>query len=174
MKFTPLSIPGVMQVDIEPAEDIRGFFARVFCAEAFAAQGLPTAFAQHSISLNHKAGTLRGLHYQQAPLEAKLVRCTRGAVYDVVVDLRPGSNRYRQWCTIELRAERHNAIFIPKGCAHGYQTLTDATELAYQMDVPFDASASAGIRWDDPTLAIPWPLGDPILSEHDRSLPWLT
>lgn len=173
MKFTPLSLPGVLQIDIEPAEDPRGFFARVFCAEEFTAHGLPSAFAQHAVSFNRLAGTLRGLHYQQAPQEAKLVRCLRGAAYDVVVDLRPDSVHYARWCAVELSAERHNAIFVPKGCAHGFQTLTDATELLYQIDVPFEASAAAGIRWDDPTLAIAWPLAEPTLSQRDRDLPWL-
>lgn len=173
MKFTPLSLPGVLQIDIEPAEDTRGFFARVFCAEEFTAHGLPSAFAQHAVSFNRLAGTLRGLHYQQAPQEAKLVRCLRGAAYDVVVDLRPDSVHYARWCAVELSAERHNAIFVPKGCAHGFQTLTDATELLYQIDVPFEASAAAGIRWDDPTLAIAWPVAKPILSQRDRDLPWL-
>ena len=173
MRFTALGLPGVVQVDIEPAEDSRGIFARVFCAEEFAAHGLPGAFAQHSISFNHLAGTLRGLHYQRAPQEAKLVRCLRGAAYDVVVDLRPDSGHYARWCALELSAERHNAVYVPKGCAHGFQTLADSTELLYQIDVPFEASAAAGIRWDDPTLAIPWPLAEPILSERDRNLPWL-
>src|SRR5271169_6567011 len=120
MKFTSLSVRGAMQVEIEPAEDPRGIFARVFCAGEFAAHGLPNAFAQQSISFNHRAGTLRGLHYQRAPQEAKLVRCVRGAAYDVVADLRPDSDTYAQWCAIELTAERHNAIFVPKGCAHGF------------------------------------------------------
>lgn len=173
MRFTPLGLPGVVQVDIEPAEDFRGMFARVFCAEEFAAHGLPSAFAQHSISFNHLAGTLRGLHYQRAPQEAKLVRCVRGAAYDVVVDLRPDSDHYARWCAVELSAERRNAVYVPKGCAHGFQTLMAATELLYQIDVPFEASAAAGIRWDDPRLAIPWPLAEPILSQRDRDLPWL-
>jgi len=173
MKFTPLSLPGVLQIDIEPVEDSRGFFARVFCAEEFGALGLPGTFAQHAISFNRLAGTLRGLHYQQTPQEAKLVRCLRGAAYDVTVDLRPESDHYARWCAVELSAERHNAVYIPKGCAHGFQTLTDATELLYQIDEPFEASAAAGIRWDDPTLAIAWPLADPILSQRDRDLPWL-
>lgn len=173
MKFTPLSLPGALQIDIEPVEDSRGFFARLVCAEDFAAHGLPGAFAQHALSFNRLAGTLRGLHYQRAPQEAKLVRCIRGAAYDVMVDLRPSSAHYGRWCAVELSAERHNAVFVPRGFAHGFQTLTDATELLYLIDVPFEPSEAAGLRWDDPTLAIPWPLPDPILSPRDRALPWL-
>jgi dTDP-4-dehydrorhamnose 3,5-epimerase len=173
MKFTPLPLPGVLQIEIEPVEDSRGFFGHIYCAEEFAAHGLPSAFAQHAISYNHLAGTLRGLHYQRTPQEAKLVRCIRGAVFDVVVDLRPSSDHYAKWCAVELDANRRNAVYVPKGCAHGFQTLTDAAELLYQIDVPFDASAAAGIRWDDPTLAIDWPLAQPILSQRDRDLPWL-
>jgi len=173
MKFTALALPGVMQVEIEPAQDARGLFARVFCAEEFSAHGLPAAFVQHSISQNRAAGTLRGLHYQSAPQEAKLVRCLRGLAYDVVVDLRRDLPSYRQWCAVDLSAERRNAVFVPKGCAHGFQTLVDDTELLYLIDTPFVAAAVAGIRWNDPHLAIPWPLAEPILSERDRNLPWL-
>jgi dTDP-4-dehydrorhamnose 3,5-epimerase len=173
MKFTPLSLPGVVRIEIEPAADERGLFARLFCAQEFAAQGLPTDFVQHSLSYNRRAGTLRGLHYQRAPQEAKLVRCLSGAAYDVVVDLRPSSPAYGQWCALELTARRRNAVLVPKGCAHGFQTLMDETELLYLIDTPYDPAAAAGIRWDDPALAIPWPVADPILSERDRGLPWL-
>ncbi|MEI9983438.1 MAG: dTDP-4-dehydrorhamnose 3,5-epimerase [Aliidongia sp.] len=173
MKFTALALPGVFEIDIEPAADARGLFARVFCAEEFAAHGLPGDFVQHSISYNHRAGTLRGLHYQQAPLEAKLVRCLAGAAFDVIVDLRRESPGYGQWCAVELSAGRRNAVFVPKGCAHGFQTLVDATELLYLIDTPYVAGAASGLRWDDPALAIPWPVADPILSERDRALPCL-
>jgi dTDP-4-dehydrorhamnose 3,5-epimerase len=173
MKFASLALPGAVAVEIEPAEDTRGLFARVFCAEEFAAQGLPGAFTQHSISYNRRRGTLRGLHYQVEPPEGKLVRCLIGAAWDVVVDLRPLSPGYRRWCAIELDARRRNAIFVPKGCAHGFQTLTDDTELLYLIDTAYRPGAASGIRWDDPLLAIPWPIPDPILSERDRGLPWL-
>jgi dTDP-4-dehydrorhamnose 3,5-epimerase len=173
MKFTALALPGVYEVDIVPAGDARGFFARTFCAEEFAAEGLPGDFVQHSISYNRRAGTLRGLHYQTAPLEAKLVRCLVGAAFDVIVDLRRELPSFGQWCAVELTAGRHNAVFIPKGCAHGFQTLADDTELLYLIDTPFVAGAAKGIRWNDPALAIPWPIVDPILSERDRDLPCL-
>lgn len=173
MKFTSLALPGVVLIEIEPAEDARGLFARVFCTDEFAAQGLPGAFTQHSISYNRKRGTLRGLHYQVEPPEGKLVRCVVGAAWDVVADLRPLSPCYRRWCAIELDARRRNAIFVPKGCAHGFQTLTDDTELLYLIDTPYRPGAASGIRWNDPCLAISWPIPDPILSERDQELPWL-
>jgi dTDP-4-dehydrorhamnose 3,5-epimerase len=173
MQFIALALPGVVEVEIEPAEDQRGLFARLFCAEEFAAHGLPADFVQHSLSYNRRAGTLRGLHYQRDPLEAKLVRCVAGAAFDVIVDLRRDSGHWGRWCAVELSAAKRNAVFVPKGCAHGFQTLVDDTELLYLIDVPFDAGAAAGIRWDDPQLAIPWPVVAPILSERDRSLPCL-
>lgn len=173
MKFTALALPGVVEIDIEPEPDARGFFARLFDAEAFAAQGLPTHFAQASLSRNERAGTLRGLHYQSSRPEAKLVRCVAGRAFDVIVDLRRSLPTYGRWCAVELSADRANAVFIPAGCAHGFQTLVDRTELMYNIDVPFDAQGAAGIRWDDPSLAIAWPLSDPILSARDRALPYL-
>ena len=173
MKFTALALPGVVEIGIEPETDARGFFARLFDAEAFAAQGLPTHFAQHSLSHNERAGTLRGLHYQAGRPEAKLVRCVAGRAFDVIVDLRRSLPTYGQWCSVELAAGRGNAVFIPAGCAHGFQTLTEGTELMYCIDVPYDAQGAAGIRWDDPSLAIDWPLADPILSARDRALPCL-
>ncbi|WP_441234386.1 dTDP-4-dehydrorhamnose 3,5-epimerase [Bradyrhizobium sp. 930_D9_N1_4] len=174
MKFTPLKLPGALEIGIEPEADARGFFARLLDIEAFAAHGLPTHFTQHSLSHNERAGTLRGLHYQAGRPEAKLVRCTAGRAFDVMVDLRASSPTYRQWCSVELNADRHNAVFIPAGCAHGFQTLVDSTELMYQIDVAYDAQAASGIRWDDPSLAIAWPLADPILSARDCALPYLT
>ena len=173
MKFTALALPGVVEIGIEPKPDARGFFARLFDAEAFAAQGLTTHFAQHSLSCNARAGTLRGLHYQVGRPETKLVRCVVGRAFDVIVDLRRSLPTYGQWCSIELSADRGNAVFIPAGCAHGFQTLVDGTELMYCIDVPYDAQGAAGIRWDDPSLAITWPLPDPILSARDRALPCL-
>ena len=173
MKFAALALPGVVEIGIEPELDARGSFARLFDTEAFAAQGLPTHFAQHSLSRNERTGTLRGLHYQTSRPEAKLVRCTAGRAFDVIVDLRRSLPTYGQWCSVELTADRGNAVFIPAGCAHGFQTLTDATELMYCIDVPYDAQGAIGIRWDDPSLAIAWPLPDPILSARDRALPYL-
>jgi dTDP-4-dehydrorhamnose 3,5-epimerase len=173
MRFTALALPGVAEIEIVPATDERGLFARLFDAESFAAHGLATDFVQHSLSYNRRAGTLRGLHYQRDPLEAKVVRCIRGRAFDVIVDVRRESPGWGRWCAVELSAERRNAVFVPKGCAHGFQTLVDETELLYLIDTPYRAEAAAGIRWDDPRLAIPWPMPDPILSERDRSLPWL-
>lgn len=162
-----------MLIDHEPFEDARGSFERVFSAPEFAANGLPHVFAYAALSRNRRAGTLRGLHFQREPLEAKLVRCVRGAVYDVIVDLRPGSAQFGLWRAVTLSAEQPCSLFVPKGCAHGFQTLVDDAELLYHIDVPFDPAAAAGIRWDDPTLAIDWPLPDPILSDRDRALPYL-
>jgi dTDP-4-dehydrorhamnose 3,5-epimerase len=173
MKFASLPLPGALEIEIEPEADARGFFARLFCAEEFASRGLPSHFAQQSLSRNERAGTLRGLHYQAGQAEAKMVRCTAGRAFDVIVDLRTSLPTYRRWCAVELAADRHNAVFVPAGCAHGFQTLADRTELLYLIDVPFDAGAAAGIRWDDPSLAIAWPLPDPILSARDRALPYL-
>ena len=173
MKFTALALPGVVGIDIEPEMDARGFFARLFDTDAFAAQGLPTHFAQVSLSRNERAGTLRGLHYQASRPEAKLVRCIAGRAFDVIVDLRRSLPTHGQWCSVELAADRHNAVFVPTGCAHGFQTLVDRTELMYFIDVPYEAQGAAGIRWDDPSLAIAWPLPDPILSARDRALPYL-
>src|SRR3569623_1171747 len=168
MKFKPLPLPGAMEIDIEPERDARGLFARMFCADEFAAHGLPSHFAQHSLSHNEYAGTLRGLHYQTGEGEAKLVRCVAGRAFDVIVDLRRTLPTYGRWCAVELAADRRNAVFVPSGCAHGFQTLTERTELHYLIDVSYDARAAAGIRWNDPSLAIAWPLADPILSERDR------
>jgi dTDP-4-dehydrorhamnose 3,5-epimerase len=174
MKFTPLALPGVLEIGIEPETDARGFFARLFDSETFAAQGLPTHFVQHSLSHNERAGTLRGLHYQAGRLEAKLVRCIAGRAFDVIVDLRRSLPTYGQWCSVELAADRHNAVFVPAGCAHGFQTIVDGTALMYFIDVPYDAQGAAGIRWDDPSLAIAWPLANPILFARDRALPYLS
>ena len=175
MIFRPTGIAGVVVVEPEPHADDRGHFARTFCAEAFADHGLPTAFAQCSTSYNRRHGTLRGLHFQAAPYaEAKLVRCTRGAVFDVAFDLRPSSPTYGGWAAVELDPQAGRQLFIPEGCAHGFQTLADDSELFYQITVPYRPDAVRGLRWDDPALAIRWPLPEPILSERDRLLPHLT
>lgn len=163
-----------MLVEPEPAVDARGLFARTFCAQSFAAHGLASEFVQHSVSFNIQAGTLRGLHYQKTPHgEAKLVRCLRGRAFDVVVDLRAGTPAFGRWCSIELTAEARNAVFIPRGCAHGFQTLEAETELLYMMDAPYDPKGDAGIRWDDPRLAIAWPAAPAVISPRDQQLPWL-
>jgi dTDP-4-dehydrorhamnose 3,5-epimerase len=158
MNVRPTPLAGAHLVELERLQDDRGFFARTFCAEEFASRGLDARVAQCSTSFNHHAGTLRGLHYQAAPHgEAKLVRCTRGAIYDVAVDLRPESPSYRGWFATELTAENGRGLFIPEGCAHGFQTLSDDTEVLYQMSTPFVPGAARGFRWDDPAFAIVWP-----------------
>lgn len=174
MIFKPTEIAGVLVIEPEPHADGRGHFARTFCTEEFAGRGLPTAFAQCSTSYNRRRGTLRGLHFQAAPFaEAKLIRCTRGRVFDVAVDLRPGSTTYRRWTAVELDAEGGRQVFIPEGCAHGFQTLADDSELFYQITAPYRPEAVRGLRWDDPALAIAWPAIPPILSDRDAALPML-
>jgi dTDP-4-dehydrorhamnose 3,5-epimerase len=173
MKFTPTKIAGVWLVDMEHREDERGWFARTWCAEEFAAHGLPTAFSQCSASFNRRRGTLRGMHWQAAPhAEAKLVRCVCGAMFDVALDLRPESATFRQWVAAELTAENGRALFIPEGCAHGFQTLADDTEVFYQIAGAYHPASGRGARWDDPAFGIGWPLAASAnLSERDQNYP---
>jgi dTDP-4-dehydrorhamnose 3,5-epimerase len=175
MRIDPTPLPGAFVVALEPAEDERGFFARAFDAEAFAAHGMAREFPQCSLSFNRSKGTLRGLHYQAPPnLEDKLVRCVRGAVFDVIVDLRAGSKTFGKWWGTELSAENRLALYVPKGFAHGFQTLMDASELYYQISVPYVPGGSRGLAWDDPTLAVAWPdAAGAILSDRDRTHPTL-
>jgi len=174
MQFRPLSIAGAMAVDVERREDPRGFFARSFCCDEFAAHRLPPAFVQCNISWNARRGTLRGMHFQRAPSrEGKLVRCTAGAILDVVVDLRPDSPTYRRWEGVELTAANRRALYIPPGLAHGFQTLVDDTEVFYQMTDMFAPDLADGVRWNDPAFGIDWPIADPILSERDAAYPLL-
>jgi dTDP-4-dehydrorhamnose 3,5-epimerase len=174
IESTPLS--GACLVHIEPIEDERGFFARAVDAEAFAAHGMASRFPQCSLSFNRRKGTLRGLHYQAPPdMEAKLVRCVRGAVFDVVVDLRAGSPTFGRWWGTEISADNRLAVYVPEGFAHGFQTLVDASELYYQISVAYVAEASRGLAWDDPALAIAWPdRAGAIASERDRAHPRLS
>lgn len=176
MRIDPAPLPGVYTIALEPIEDERGFFARTVDEEAFAAKGLTSRFVQCSVSFNHRKGTLRGLHYQAPPhLEAKLVRCTRGAVFDVAVDLRAGSKTFGRWWGIELSAENRLAAYLPKGFAHGFQTLADESELFYQISASYVAEAARGLAWDDPALAIAWPdKAGAIASERDRAHPRLS
>jgi dTDP-4-dehydrorhamnose 3,5-epimerase len=170
--FTETELRDAFVVDLERREDERGFFARAWCANEFADAGLSTRLVQCNVSFNRHRGTLRGMHYQVAPhAEVKLVRCTRGAVYDVIADLRPDSPTYLRWIGVELTAENRTAIYVPEGFAHGYQTLVDETETYYQVSVPHAPSAERGVRWDDPALAIEWPFPDPILSAKDAAWP---
>ncbi len=172
MIFTPAALPGAYIIDLEPITDERGFFARSWCGDEFAAHGLDPALAQCNISFNHRKGTLRGMHYQTAPHgEAKLVRCTMGAIHDVIIDLRPESPTYTQHVAVELTAENRRALFVPEGFAHGFQTLVDESEAFYQMSRSFVAGAASGVRWDDPAFSIAWPEDKRTISERDRQWP---
>jgi len=174
MKFVPLPLPGAFRIELERSEDERGFFARTFCADEFRAQGLITNFVQHSVSFNARAGTLRGLHYQADPhAETKLVRCTAGAVFDVLVDLRRSSPAFGRWHAETLSADNHVMLYIPAGCAHGFQALADRTELCYAIAPAYVPDAARGIAFDDPDIGIAWPIANPILSELDRARPKL-
>lgn len=172
MKFTQTRLAGAYLIDMEPHADERGFFARTVCVNDFAEHGLNGQFVQQSVSFNARKGTLRGLHYQAAPHEEdKLVRVTRGAIYDVIVDIRPESPTFGQWFGVELTADNRLQLYIPKGFAHGFQTLEDNTEVLYAMTVPFQAGMARGIRWDDPALAIKWPPPTPVvIGQRDREL----
>jgi dTDP-4-dehydrorhamnose 3,5-epimerase len=174
MRFELLPIGGAFRIELEPTIDNRGFFVRSFCADAFAKQGLKTDFVQRSFSHNYRRGTVRGLHYQAPPhSETKIVRCTRGAAFDVIVDVRIGSPTFGRWQALELTADNHIMTYVPPGCAHGFQTLADNTEIYYEITPNYVASATRGIRWDDPGLAIPWPVSSPIISERDERWPFL-
>lgn len=172
MRFTETALKGAFLVELEPHRDERGFFARTFCAEEFARAGLPTAFPQCNLSANARAGTLRGMHFQGEPApEGKLVRCSRGAIFDVIVDLRRDSPTHRQWRGFELTAENGSALYIPPGFAHGFQTLVDETDVFYQMTVPYHPAAQGGVRWNDPAFGIGWPLPVSGLSPRDAAYP---
>jgi dTDP-4-dehydrorhamnose 3,5-epimerase len=173
MNFVSLPLEGAYVIEPEVRADHRGFFARTYCRDEFTERGLVSTFVQCNVSFNHKAGTLRGMHYQADPSpEVKLVRCTMGAAYDVVVDLRPVSPTYRQWAAVELTAENRRAVYIPAGFAHGFQTLTDATELFYQMSEFYVPELAAGVRWDDPALGIAWPPRDRrVIADRDLAFP---
>lgn len=172
MRFETTVIDGVCRIGLERSEDERGFFARAFCAGEFARHGLNPAVAQSGLSFTRRRGTLRGMHYQAPPhAEAKLVRCVRGAVYDVALDLRPVSPSRGKWLAFELDAKQGEALYLPEGVAHGFQTLTDEVELYYQMSAPYHAPAERGVRWNDPAFGIRWPLPEPLLSARDAGLP---
>ena len=173
MKFAETPVAGVVVVDLELLPDERGFFARAWERAAFAEHGFATALEQVNVAFNDRAGTLRGLHFQLPPHEdAKLVRCIRGSLWDVAVDLRPESSTYRRWFGLELSADNRRALYIPEGCAHGYQTLVDDTEAMYLHSAPYAPGSEGGARFDDPAFAIEWPPADRlILSEKDRAWP---
>jgi dTDP-4-dehydrorhamnose 3,5-epimerase len=172
MKFYALKVGGAYRIEPDLFVDERGAFARRFCADEFRALGLETDLVQRSISFNARAGTLRGMHFQKTPhLEAKIVRCTRGAIFDVMVDLRGGSPTYGQWHGEKLSAENRLMLYIPKGFAHGFQSLVDNTEVDYEITPAYVPEAAAGFRFSDARLAINWPIADMIISERDQTLP---
>ncbi len=174
MRFEPTKLAGAFIVETERHEDSRGFFARTFCANEFAERGLVSTFVQSSVSFNRQRGTLRGMHYQLPPAcEAKLVRCTAGSLYDVIVDLRPGSPTYLQHIGVELTARNRRALYVPEMFAHGFQSLEDETEVFYQISAFFVPDKSTGLRHDDPRLRINWPLPVAVISEKDARWPLL-
>ncbi|MEE8549934.1 MAG: dTDP-4-dehydrorhamnose 3,5-epimerase [Gemmatimonadota bacterium] len=170
MRFKETELSGAWVIEPEPIEDERGFFERSWCAEEFAAHGLECRLVQCSASYNRSKGTLRGMHYQAEPhAEAKLVRVTRGAIYDVALDLRPHSPTFKRWIAVELSLENRKLFFLPEGLAHGFQTLVDDTEVFYQMSAPYHPESARGVRWDDPAFAITWPSVERLISQRDRS-----
>jgi dTDP-4-dehydrorhamnose 3,5-epimerase len=172
MQFRAAQLEGVRLIDLEPVPDERGFFARTYCEEEFAAQGLETRFVQHSMSHTGRRGSVRGMHFQRPPHEeVKLVRCIRGAVHDVLIDLRPNSPTYRRWESYELTADNRRQLYIPAGLAHGFQTLMPDTEVAYLISAFYTPAAAAGLRYDDPAFAIEWPLPVADISAKDRTWP---
>jgi len=172
MIFTETRLKGVFIVEMEKLEDERGFFARTFCQKEFKAHGLTPKVVQCNISFNKRRGTLRGMHYQVAPHEeAKLVRCTRGAIYDVVIDLNPQSPTFKQWIGAELTEENRRLFYVPRGFAHGFQTLEDSTEVFYQMSEFYHPECVRGVRWNDPAFGIDWPHCERIISARDQQYP---
>jgi dTDP-4-dehydrorhamnose 3,5-epimerase len=170
VRFTEIDLPGLFLVDLERREDERGFFARTFAAEEFQANGLTSTFVHVNLSSNKQAGTIRGLHYQAAPaIEEKFFRCIRGAVHLVAVDLRPGSPTHGAHAAVELDAETHRGLYVPGLCATGYQALVDGAEALYFTSAPYTPDCERGIRYDDPALAIAWPLAATAVSDKDRS-----
>ncbi|MDY7055159.1 dTDP-4-dehydrorhamnose 3,5-epimerase [Limnospira fusiformis] len=170
MKFTETQLKGAYIIELEPIQDERGFFSRSWCQKEFSERGLNSNLVQCNISFNRHKGTLRGMHYQAKPHEeAKLVRCTMGAIYDVIIDIRPDSPTFKQWVAVELTAENRRMLYIPEGMAHGFETLTDNTEVFYQMSEFFYPDSARGLRWNDPTFAIQWLGTHFIISKKDNS-----
>ena len=172
MIFVPTCLPGAFIVETERHFDERGFFARTWCRREFGAAGLNTDLAQCNVSFNRRRGTLRGMHWQAAPHgEAKLIRCVRGAIWDAIIDMRPGSATYTRHFAVELTADSGRALYVPEGMAHGFITLEDECEVAYQMSEFYEPAAARGVRWNDPAFGITWPLADPILHPRDAAYP---
>ncbi len=172
MIFTETSLKGAFILELEKREDERGFFARSWCQKEFEAHGLNPRTVQCNVSFNKRKGTLRGMHYQVAPFEeAKLVRCTRGAIYDVIIDLRPGSPTFRRHVSDVLSQDNHRMLYVPEGVAHGFQTLEDNTEVFYQMSEFYSPQHARGVRYDDAAFGIQWKLASPIVNDRDRNYP---
>jgi dTDP-4-dehydrorhamnose 3,5-epimerase len=172
MTFQETKLPGVFEVRLEPCHDDRGFFARSWCQKEFERHGLNPRVVQCNVSFNSQKGTLRGMHYQKAPkAEAKLVRCTTGSIYDVVIDLRPQAPTFGRWVAVALTAEKRNMIYVPEGCAHGFLTLEDKTEVFYQMSEFYSPESACGVRWNDPAFQIVWPAKIEVISDRDRTYP---
>ena len=170
MKFNETKLPGVFELDLEPYSDERGLFARSWCQKEFEAHNVNPRLVQCNVSFNLQKGTLRGMHYQAAPFpEAKLVRCTRGAIYDVAVDLRPESPTFREWIGVTLTAENRKMLYVPEGCGHGFLTLENKTEVFYQMSEFYHPELARRVRWDDPAFQILWPATVEVISERDRT-----
>ncbi len=174
MTFTETSLPGSFTIDIAPIQDSRGFFAACWTPDEFERRGLDPALAQCSLAWNKVRGTLRGMHFQRDPFaEVKVVRCTRGAILDVIVDVRRGSPTFCAWTSVELSDRNHRMLYIPKGFAHGYITLTDDTEVYYHVSAPYSPEHADGVRWDDPAFGIVWPFEPSVISDRDRVWPML-
>jgi dTDP-4-dehydrorhamnose 3,5-epimerase len=170
--FTETKLAGAFVIELERRADERGFFARTFCRQEFEAHGLNPEVVQCNVSFNKRKGTLRGMHYQAAPFaEAKLVRCTSGSIYDVIIDLRPSSATFKKYFAVELSAENGRMLYIPEDFAHGFQTLQDDTEVFYQMAQRYSGEHGRGVRWNDPAFGIEWPEGERIIIERDRNYP---
>jgi dTDP-4-dehydrorhamnose 3,5-epimerase len=175
VRFVPTALAGAWVIEQERLADERGFFARTWCAEELTDRGLESHLAQCSISFNHRRGTLRGLHYQAPPFaEVKIVRCSRGALYDVAVDLRPDSTTFRRWIGVELTADNGRALYLPRGFAHGFLTLADATEVSYQISAPYRPEMARGARYDDPFFGVVWPGPVEVIAARDRDYPDVT
>lgn len=170
--FIETFLKGAFVIESEKQEDVRGFFARTFCGAEFAKRGLDATVVQSSISFNRRKGTLRGMHYQVAPFEeTKLVRCTMGSIHDVILDLRSGSPTYKRSFSVALSGQNRRALYVPRGFAHGFQTLEDDSEVLYQMSVPYSPEHERGVRWNDPAFAIEWPAAERVMNERDRNYP---
>jgi dTDP-4-dehydrorhamnose 3,5-epimerase len=172
MRFVSTPLAGAYIIELEPAFDERGFFARTWCRDEFAAHGLNSSLSQCSLSWNKQKGTLRGMHYQDKPhQEAKLVRCSSGSIYDVILDLRPESATFKQWFGVELSAANHRMLYVPEGFAHGFQALEDNSAVFYQITEAYRPEYARGVRWNDPQFQIRWPISQPILSPKDAAFP---